>query len=82
MANSLSLIVTILYTYTPLLEYDQGEGAIHYTENGRPMRIEFTPNLKENAIWTTFLTTGTNPVGTIVRLPVDGESGFYRLRPE
>ncbi|MBN8246402.1 MAG: hypothetical protein J0L84_03045 [Verrucomicrobia bacterium] len=80
--QSLNLTVTVTYTYTRLLEPDPAAGTIRVTDDGRPMRIEFTRDPLESAVWTPFLKTGTNPVGTIVHLPLDGASGFYRAVPE
>jgi len=80
--QSLSLTVTVTYNYTRLLEPDPGKGTIRFTEDGRPMRIEFAQELREDALWRTILKTGTNPVGTVIDLPLDGDSGFYRVLPE
>ena len=76
---------TLLFNYTGasltnLLQYDLTDGTFHFIQNQQPAIIEFRPDFGIATAWTTHYESGTNSPGTLVRLLLTGNSGFYRVR--
>jgi probable HAF family extracellular repeat protein len=69
-----------LLTPVPTTPRADPDGTLHYTEGSRPVVIEFRTDLADTAPWKTYYETGTNSPGTLVKLPLTGAAGFYRVR--
>ena len=83
--ESVTVSVTVLYTYTPPIvpnpmQYDPTDGTFHFVEGDKPVVIELRSKLVDLQPWSVRYRTGTNTPGTLVKLPLEGETGFYRVR--
>ena len=79
-SSSVSLAVTVLYTFNDSpLKWNATDGTFHYVEDGSVSTIEFTRTLVGGGDWSPYAVTGSQAVGAILRLPLEGSSGFYRL---
>ncbi len=81
---TLGVTVTFTYTATPMtpppLRFDPSDGTFQLTEVDRPVVVEWRRLLVDATAWSLRHQTGSNAPGTIVRFPLEGDLGFYRVR--